>query len=109
MPWTIQLIWVAVGLIFNKNDEILIAQRPVGTYKSGLWEFPGGKMELNEDIFQTLQRELREEVGIEVLTAEPWMQFEYDYGDRRILLDTWRVTSFHGEPYGAEGQEVQWV
>jgi len=103
------IMHVAVGLVFNAHGDILIAQRPPGKYQSGLWEFPGGKVEANETVFQALQRELLEEVDIQVIIAEPWLKIEYDYSDRKVLLDTWRVAQFSGEPRGREGQLVQWI
>lgn len=100
---------VAVGVIRNSLGEILIAQRPKNKYKGGLWEFPGGKVEQNETVFQALQRELKEELAIEVISAESWLQFQHDYSDRIVLLDTWNVTAFSGEPRGVEGQLIRWV
>ena len=100
---------VAVGIVRNAVGEILIAQRPLSKYKGGLWEFPGGKVEQNESSFEALQRELKEEVGIDVIAAENWFQFEYDYTDRVVLLDIWRITQFTGEPHGREGQSVKWI
>jgi 8-oxo-dGTP diphosphatase len=100
---------VVVGVIFNEQGEVLIAQRPANKYKPGLWEFPGGKVESKEDAFSALKRELQEEIAIQVISAEPWIQFHYDYGDRQVFLDTWRVTQFIGEPEGAEGQPIRWV
>lgn len=100
---------VAVGIVMNEQGQVLIAQRPANKYKPGLWEFPGGKIEENENVFQALQRELKEEIAIQVISAEPWLQIQYDYGDRQVLLDTWKVTAFEGEPFGAEGQPVRWV
>ncbi len=100
---------VAVGIIRQPTGEILIAKRPMDKYKGGLWEFPGGKVEADETVLQALTRELKEELGIEVLLAESWLQFEYDYKDRIVLLDTWIVTSYSGEPQGAEGQAIRWV
>lgn len=100
---------VAVGIIQNAVGDILIAQRPKNKYKGGLWEFPGGKVEAEESAFQALQRELQEELNIQVIAANSWLQFEHDYSDRIVLLDTWRVTHFVGEPCGAEGQVVRWV
>src|SRR5207249_3488556 len=90
-------------------DEVLIAQRPRNKYKGGLWEFPGGKVESLETVFQALQRELEEELGITVKTAEPWLQFQHDYIDRIVLLDVWSVIHFSGEPHGKEGQSIRWV
>ena len=67
------------------------------------------KVEADETVFQALQRELREEVGIQVITAQSWLQLSHDYGDRKVLLDIWKVTQFSGEPEGREGQDVRWV
>jgi 8-oxo-dGTP diphosphatase len=103
------LMHVAVGIVQNTAGEILIAERPKQKYKGGLWEFPGGKVEPGENVFQALQRELKEELGINVVTAESWLQFQHDYIDRQVLLDVWRVTSFLGEPSGMEGQAVRWI
>jgi len=100
---------VAVGIIRNPLGEILIAERPLGKYKAGLWEFPGGKVEGSETAFQALQRELMEELGIQVISAERWLQFQHDYSDRVVLLDTWNITAFSGVPQGAEGQSIRWV
>jgi 8-oxo-dGTP diphosphatase len=100
---------VAIGILFNSHRQVLIAQRPEGKYQSGLWEFPGGKVEKNETVFQALQRELQEEIGVQVITAEPFLQVEHDYGDRLVLLDAWQVTDFTGEPTGRENQPVRWI
>ena len=103
------MIHVAVGIVKNALGEVLIAQRLAHSYGAGLWEFPGGKLEANEDVFTALQREFLEEIGIQVLAAEPLLQVQHDYGDRRVLLDTWLIKSYAGEPHGAEGQVIQWV
>jgi 8-oxo-dGTP diphosphatase len=104
------LIHVAVGIVINPQGEILIAQRPVDAcYGAGLWEFPGGKLEANEDVFTALQREFQEEIGIQILSADPWLQIQYDYKDRVVLLDTWLVKTYSGEPHGAEGQIIRWI
>jgi len=103
------MMHVAVGIIRNSAGKILIAQRPKNKYKGGLWEFPGGKVEAQENVFQALQRELKEELNIDVVAAEQWLQFQYDYSDRIVLLDTWKITEFFGVPQGAEGQLIRWV
>lgn len=100
---------VAVGIIRNEMGDILIAQRPQHKYKGGLWEFPGGKIEENETVFQALQRELQEELDITVLSAEPYMKFQHDYVDRIVMLNVWTVTLFTGEPKGNEAQPIRWI
>jgi 8-oxo-dGTP diphosphatase len=68
---------------------VLIAQRPKGWHQGGLWEFPGGKVEPGEDGCAALQRELREELGIEITIARPLIRVRHRYADRAVLLDCW--------------------
>lgn len=100
---------VAVGIIINPQGEVLIAKRPAHKYKGGLWEFPGGKLEPGETVFKALERELKEEIGIQIIAAAPWLQITHDYKDRNVLLDTWLITHYSGEPQGQEGQDIRWV
>ncbi len=102
-------VHVAIGVISNTRGEILVSKRPADKSQSGLWEFPGGKVEKNETAFQALKRELLEEIGIQVITATPWLQIKHAYPDRTVLLDTWHIAHFSGEPFGQEGQLVQWI
>ncbi len=105
----IPVVHVAVGVVIDTSDRILVAQRPQHLHQGGLWEFPGGKVEAGELVTDALKRELREELAIEVIDAEPLIEIEHDYGDREVLLDVWRVTAFRGEPHGREGQSWRWV
>lgn len=97
------------GMILNAAGEVLIARRKSTQYRGGLWEFPGGKLEADENPFQALQRELKEETAIHVISAEHWCRLGHDYGDRVVLLDAWVVLAFEGKPHGAEDQPVQWI
>lgn len=72
-------IHVAVGIILNANGQILLAKRPEHLHQGGKWEFPGGKVELNETVTQALIRELKEEVALNVHSSEPFMALSYDY------------------------------
>jgi 8-oxo-dGTP diphosphatase len=101
-------IHVVVGII-AKGDDVCIARRSVDSHLGGLWEFPGGKVEEGETAFEGLQRELFEEIGIQVQAADPIMQLPHDYSERLVLLDFWLVKEFFGEPHGREGQLVSWV
>ena len=102
-------VHVAVGVIVNDDGSILIAKRPDKSHQGGLWEFPGGKVETGETLFDALKRELFEELAITVVETEPLIKIRHDYGDKIVLLDVQKVTRFIGEPYGNEGQPVQWV
>lgn len=83
--------------------------RHENTHQGGLWEFPGGKLEPDENIQQALARELDEELGIQVQKSRPLIRVRHDYPDRSVLLDVWRVLEYQGEPSGREGQQLEWV
>lgn len=104
-----KLVHVAVGVIEDSHGNIFIAQRAADAHQGGLWEFPGGKLESGETTPQALQRELREELAIDVECCEPLIQIRHHYPDKSVLLDVYRVTKFHGQPTGNEGQPVRWV
>lgn len=102
-------IHVLAGVLFDAQGRVLFAQRPVGKHLAGQWEFPGGKREPGETPAQTLARELAEELGIVVLTAEPLLAVPWHYGKSELLLDAWRVLRWDGTPGSAEGQALQWL
>ena len=103
------LVHVAVGVIVDGAGGILLAKRHRDSHQGGLWEFPGGKLEQGEDVQTALCRELREELDIVVEVATALVRIEHDYGDKRVLLDTWLVEKFSGSPAGLEGQALAWV
>ena len=104
-----ELVHVAVGVILDKANRVLIALRDSSQHQGGLWEFPGGKLEVGENVQQALARELLEEVNLEVLACQPMLKVSHDYGDKQVLLDVWTVDEFRGSAKGVEGQEVRWV
>jgi 8-oxo-dGTP diphosphatase len=100
---------VAVGVLTNSAGEVLIAQRHASRHLGGLWEFPGGKLEPGETAQQALRRELREELGIDVIATSPLIRVRYAYPDRRVHLDVFRVCEFTGVPVGSENQPIVWI
>lgn len=103
------LIHVAVGVIVNGEQQILIALRPDNTHQGGLWEFPGGKVEPGETVQQALVRELQEELAVEASGFRPLLEVQHDYGDKAVLLDVWWVDRIIGQAHGQQGQALQWV
>ena len=103
------LVHVAVGVVLNSHNEVLIALRAKQAHQGGLWEFPGGKVEADETIQQALVRELKEELDIIADCFKPLVVIEHDYGDKTVRLDVWLVTRFDGVPVGCEGQQVKWA
>ena len=100
---------VVAGALFDTDGRVLIAQRPAGKALAGRWEFPGGKLETGEDPRAGLERELREELGIEVRAAHRLIRYRHDYPGRSVDLDFWTVTDWTGTPQGREGQALKWV
>ena len=72
--------------VIERPGEFLLAQRPAGKPYAGFWEFPGGKIEPGEDARAALVRELREELGIEVREATPWITRMYAYTHATVRL-----------------------
>jgi 8-oxo-dGTP diphosphatase len=103
------VIHVVAGALFDDAGRVLIAQRPAGKHMAGGWEFPGGKLDPDEQPLAGLIRELREELGVEVHGATPLIAYEHAYCERKILLDLWLVTCFSGELQSLDAQALRWV
>ena len=95
-------------MIFNERGEFLLAQRPAGKVYAGYWEFPGGKLEAGESAACALGRELHEELGIEVITAYPWLTRDFDYSHAAVRLRFFRVLNWSGELRAKEQQQFLW-
>lgn len=100
---------VAVGVLLGKNEAILLAQRPEGKPYAGYWEFPGGKIEAGETLFQALQRELIEEINVRILDANEFLTIEHDYPHAYVRLHICLVNNWEGEVKGLEGQATAWL
>lgn len=103
---------VAVGILLKSDGHFLLGQRPAGKPYAGYWEFPGGKLETGEDVFTALQRELHEELGLEIHTAAPWVTRVFVYPHATVRLHFWRVQEknggWSGVPHGRENQAFGW-
>jgi 8-oxo-dGTP diphosphatase len=101
-------IEVAAAVIERPDGSFLLAQRPAGKVYEGWWEFPGGKVESGEAVAHALGRELVEELGVEVLSAYPWICRKFRYPHGNVRLHFFRVTQWRGEPLSREGQAFAW-
>lgn len=104
----LKLVDVAVAVIMKPDGEFLLARRPAGKPYEGYWEFPGGKVEMGETVYDALVREIREELGIEVLQAYPWITQIFTYPHATVKLHFYRITQWQGTPYPHENQEFSW-
>ena len=102
-------IEVAVGIVFNQKNQVLVGQRVVKDQYFEKWEFPGGKLEKGESAKQALIREFKEEVGIDVLQSNTFMQIAHDYPDRQVRLYVQTIDDYAGQAKSQEGQALQWV
>ncbi len=100
---------VAVGVIKNDKQQVLIAKRPEDKAHGGCWEFPGGKIANTESIVQALDRELQEELGLSVASSRPLKSFAYRYPSYSVVLHVHLVYAWTGRPTGKEGQLIEWV
>lgn len=103
-------IRVVAGIIWNADrTEILLSQRKENQDFSGLWEFPGGKVEAGEKDQNALIRELQEELGIKANIIREALIFSFDYPNKTIDFVIYDIDAFTGTPKGAESQLVAWV
>lgn len=100
---------IAVGLVFDDDNRLLVQRRPDEGLLGGLWEFPGGKQEDGESMEAACQREVKEELGVEVSIEEPFYTLSHAYSHFEITLHAFRCRIIDGEPVGRENQPFQWV
>lgn len=105
------LVLVVACALLDKDNRILLAQRPEGKSLASLWEFPGGKLEQGETPEAALIRELREELSIEVKAdcLSPLTFASHSYEKFHLLMPLYICRRFQGEVRGAEGQKLKWV
>ena len=99
---------VAVGILLKPNGDVLLACRPEGKPYAGYWEFPGGKVEAGESVIDALKREFEEEIGVRIVSAEPWCGVAHVYAHAHVRLHFYISRHWQGEPQSLEGQALAW-
>ena len=99
---------VVVAAVVERDDLILVTERLADTHLAGHWEFPGGKMEDGEDHRRCLEREMREELDVEVNVGKELHATSFDYTDRTVELHFY-ICAITGEPKPVLGQRMRWV
>lgn len=95
--------------ILSKDGRFLITKRPEGSHLAGLWEFPGGKKEAHESLELCLQREIKEELGMDIRVDKPIITVQHEYDQMFVVLHFFKCTRLKGSPKALEGQEIRWV
>lgn len=102
-------LYTVTAAIIRRDGRLLLARRPQQGLLGGLWEFPGGKVEEEESLPACLQRELREELGVEVTVGEELGIFRHAYTHYRVRLHAFSCTLVSGEPQPIQPSALAWV
>ncbi len=100
---------IGIAVIWNESGQILIDKRKLGGTMGGLWEFAGGKIETGETVAECIEREIREELGIEIAVGEHLISIEHTYPDFRITAIVHYCQHLSGIPQPIDCDEVRWV
>jgi 8-oxo-dGTP diphosphatase len=106
--YNIEMIEV-VAAIIKKDGKILIARRKKGSHMEGMWEFPGGKIEVGETPQQCLERELKEEFEIICKAGEFVAESIFNYGIKVVKLSGYFAEHLDGEFVLNDHSEIKWV
>ena len=99
---------VAAGAV-ERGGKFLLCRRPMHKARGGRWEFPGGKLEAGESPQEALTRELREELGMEILAGEALAFVDYAYPELTVRLFLVRARIIEGEPRLLEHTALCWA
>jgi 8-oxo-dGTP diphosphatase len=99
---------VVAGII-RKEGQILITKRPENVHLAGLWEFPGGKVESGESLESALQREIQEEIGLEIRLDSEFFTIDHDYPTKSVRLHFFNCTVLAGEAKPLDVADLRWV
>lgn len=99
---------VAAAVIYE-GDQILIAQRPLEGMLGGLWEFPGGKQEAGESLSECLRREIKEELGLDIVVGQPIISVKHSYTHFKITLHAFYCRLSKGAPQALGVADWRWV
>ncbi len=107
----VKTVLVAAAALIDADGRVLIAKRPAGKTMAGLWEFPGGKVEVGELPETALVRELDEELGIDITETclAPFTFASHAYDNFHLLMPLYLCRIWRGQMTPREGQELKWV
>jgi 8-oxo-dGTP diphosphatase len=101
-------IHVTAALV-RRGGQLLAAQRREGDARGGCWEFPGGKIETGESPEACLERELHEELALNVAVRDHFLSVTHDYPEVRVHLHAYLCDYLEGDATPLEHQRVRWL
>lgn len=101
--------YTVTAAVIQRQGRVLLAQRRREGLLGGLWEFPGGKVEAGESLPESLRREIREELGVEIEVGAPFGVYRHAYTHFRITLHAFLCALNGGEPRPLEAEALAWV
>ncbi len=105
-----EVLHVAVAVFVDDAKRLLITQRASGARQGGLWEFPGGKLEPGETSEQALFREVKEELGVDIVHAKYIDTVTYVYPAYSVVLNVYHVSEYTGNVSCCENQQdLRWI
>ena len=97
-----------VAAIIRKENKILIAKRNYGEFE-GLFEFPGGKIELGEIPEEALRREIREEMEVDINVEEFFININYEYPTFILDMDCYLCELLENDIHLNDHSEIKWI
>ena len=108
---SVPVLLVAAVALVDVDGRVLLAQRPPGKSMAGLWEFPGGKVDVGETPEAAVVRELREELAVDITESclAPLTFASHTYDEFHLVMPLFACRVWRGTPTPLEGQTLKWV
>ncbi len=105
-----ELIRAGAGVVRRGDGRVLVARRAAHKRWGGWWEFPGGRIEAGESECACIERELMEELGLQVRAVRPLVTgLHPPEPGRRTVVTAWLAEPLAGDPRGEDHSEVRWL